>query len=138
MGLIQRKLKPCKTCYKPSYLWSHGECKKCAGKNKTNSKRTSIAPESEKRKREHKIYSTLRKLFLSNHPECEAKLSGCFNTSTDVHHKKGKIGALFLDVKHWLAVCRLCHNWIELNPIKSKELGLSESRLKTTDETDNN
>lgn len=29
--MIQRKLKPCKTCGDPSYIWAHGNCKRCDG-----------------------------------------------------------------------------------------------------------
>jgi hypothetical protein len=33
--MIKRKLKPCKTCFKDSYIFSHGNCKTCAGKKKS-------------------------------------------------------------------------------------------------------
>ncbi len=36
--MIKRKLKPCKTCGKDKYLFSHGNCKKCAGKQKSTPK----------------------------------------------------------------------------------------------------
>lgn len=84
---------------------------------------------SKKRSIENRKYSVLRKEFLTQKPQCEAKLSGCQKKSTDVHHKAGR-GDNFLNVRTWLAVCRCCHIWIEENPEKAKELNLSKSRLK--------
>jgi hypothetical protein len=84
---------------------------------------------SKKRAAENRIYSKRRKKFLEDKDECEAKLEGCSWASTQVHHKKGRCGDNYLDVKTWLAVCHNCHTIIEKNPEFSKELGLSENRL---------
>ena len=73
-------------------------------------------------------YSKLRTAFLVVHSNCQAKLVGCTGKSTDVHHKAGR-RENHLKISTWLAVCRSCHNWIELNPVEAKELGLSENRL---------
>jgi hypothetical protein len=75
-------------------------------------------------------YSKKRAAFLALYPICQAKLVGCTATTTDVHHKAGRVGDNYLKVSTWLAVCRNCHKFIEENPESAKELGLSESRLK--------
>lgn len=86
---------------------------------------------SRKRKEENSVYLKLREVFLKEHNICEAGLECKPKTiSSDVHHKKGRAGHLFLDVTHWLAVCRKCHDWINTNSAKAIELGLSESRNK--------
>ena len=78
-----------------------------------------------------KSYSLIRKAFLIKHTKCQAGLPGCSISSTEVHHKKGRIGSLLIDTNFFLAVCRNCHDYIENNPSEAKDLGLSESRLKT-------
>jgi len=73
-------------------------------------------------------YSVLREQFLKNHPYCKAKVPGCSIIATDIHHKKGRVGKLFLDDSEFLAVCRMCHTWIENNPAEAKLLDFSKSR----------
>lgn len=72
-------------------------------------------------------YSQIRKVYLTEHPVCHAKIHKCSLHATDVHHKKGR-GKYHLDVTTWLPVCRNCHAWIELNPVDAVELGFSDSR----------
>jgi len=86
---------------------------------------------SERRKKEQKEYEALVKQFLSGHKFCEAGVKCKPDTkSEDCHHKKGRAGNLFLDVRYWLAVCRKCHSWITENSAEAINLGLSESRNK--------
>ena len=70
--------------------------------------------------------------FLVKNLFCQARLEGCTINATDVHHKAGR-SKNYLDVLTWLAVCRTCHQWIELNAIAAKEMGLSTSRLQKDD-----
>ena len=72
-------------------------------------------------------YSKIRKVYLTKHPVCHAKIHQCSLHATDVHHKKGR-GKYHLDTTTWLPVCRNCHNWIETNPADAIELGFSDSR----------
>lgn len=65
---------------------------------------------------------------MKNHPMCEAKLPGCSSIATECHHKRGR-GEYLLDSTTFLALCHLCHSYIELHPNQAKELGFSESRL---------
>jgi len=73
-------------------------------------------------------YSKRRTAFLVIHSSCQAKLVNCTGKATDVHHKAGR-GENHLKISTWLAVCRNCHTWIELNPVEAKDLGFSESRI---------
>lgn len=88
-----------------------------------------IAPLSKKRVKHDRAYQRLRKIYLENHPTCKAQLGNCTGNSGEIHHQKGRIEQLLTDVRYFLPVCRNCHDWIEMNSAKAKELGLSISRL---------
>lgn len=91
--------------------------------------RMAISKVSENKKAEDKVYASIRKVFLDNHKVCEAKILRCLNQSTEVHHKKGRVGKNYLDVHTFLALCSNCHRWIETHPESSKEHGYSIDRL---------
>jgi hypothetical protein len=74
-------------------------------------------------------YSKIRKVYLTQHPVCHAKIYKCSLHATDVHHKKGR-GKYHLDTTTWLPVCRNCHTWITDNHNDSIELGFSISRIE--------
>lgn len=84
---------------------------------------------SVKRQLQNKEYLKLRKVFLEENPFCQAKLKNCTFEANQIHHQMGRVGLLLTDTTNFLAVCHQCHQWIELNPLKAKELGLSKSRL---------
>jgi len=127
---ITPKLKKCSGCNQQKYIWKSDKkdkyCKECWY---TIEKPKSISPVSTKRRGEMDQYALLRDAFLTAKPRCEAKLVGCTGPSTEVHHKAGRVGDKYLRIGTWLAVCRNCHTWIEINPAEAKELGFSESRL---------
>lgn len=97
-------------------------------KKRSKEPRKRINPMSEKRKTESEIYSEKREQFLLTR-WCAYHGHGCIPTT--VHHAKGRIGSLYLDERYWRALCMSAHDWVEKNPDKAKELGLSESRLAT-------
>lgn len=41
-----------------------------------------------------------------------------------VHHTRGRAGALLCDERFWVAVCHACHCWIHANPEKARARGL--------------
>lgn len=102
----------------------------CTYKNQTSApkKRKRIKYVGEKRKLETGIYLARRTHFL-NRPE--NKFCPVFNhlNTTEVHHKKGRVGSLYLDERYWLAVSRKGHQKIEMNPQWAKDKGFSLSRL---------
>lgn len=138
MQQFQHKTKICNGCNTPKLIWkSHGRMKYCRNcwyqieppKVPAPSK-VRIAPRSKKQSKLETGYRKLRELFFKdpkNHV-CKARLYGCSYEATDVHHTRGR-GIYMIDVSTWLPVCRSCHEFIELHPTLSKELGLSELRL---------
>lgn len=84
---------------------------------------------SKKRAAQEREYEKKRKAFLEENPLCQVRAFGCSTFSTEVHHKAGRIGNLLTDETKFLAVCRNCHQVIEMNPKMAKEKGFSISRL---------
>ena len=88
-------------------------------------KRKRIPMYSTKREEQIRQYSEDRLAFLEENKVCPVTKG----RTTQIHHKKGRIGKLYLDKDYWLAVSAEGHKWIEENPIKAKELGYSVNRL---------
>ena len=80
---------------------------------------------SKKRTIENLKYKVLRIEFLARNKICP--ING--NPTTDIHHKKGRLGSLFLDTEYWIALSRESHKFVEENPEWSKENGYSLNRL---------
>lgn len=74
-------------------------------------------------------YRRRRKRFLEDNPICQAGLDGCTHHATQIHHQKGRIGMLLIDMENFLAVCHCCHQIIEHAPEMAKQNGYSKSRL---------
>jgi len=134
---MEQKLKICSVCGVPSKLWRSTPklCKPCAMKadakdkpKETTVPRAAIKPVSDKRAQLNKAYTALRKVYIKQHPFCEAMVICDGLPTSDIHHKKGR-GQYFLDDSTFLATCRNCHRWIEENVERAKELGFSENRL---------
>lgn len=49
--------------------------------------------------------------------------------ATTIHHKKGRIGDLYLDKKYWVALSMEGHEFVEKNPEWAKKNGYSLNRL---------
>jgi hypothetical protein len=135
--MIQKK-KICSKCGLESLIWSSrgGQklCKRCATTgvviNKPTIKAKPIAPRSQKRSLEEKLYSLRRKVFLQNHPMCEANIQGvCRGVASECHHKKGRIGKDLLDELNWLALCHNCHEYVERERTWALEMGFSIKRI---------
>lgn len=110
-------------------------CKTCSGVaiektpiKKPTARRETIKPRSSKRGKLDALYSILRKIFLKDHPVCQANLPGCQTAACEVHHKRGR-NKYYLDTTTWMACCHSCHVYIETHPDHAKELGFSELRL---------
>jgi len=75
-----------------------------------------------------KVYSEKRRLFLIEHPDCQAHAliwpGEAVPLATDVHHCAGRTGKNYLDVSTWLALCRSCHEWTHQHPNQARALGL--------------
>lgn len=88
--------------------------------NKPLKRRKRLAHVSMKRKLESKDYNVLKDHFLKSNPICQCE--DCLNPSTDIHHKARR-GKFYLRTDTWMAVCRSCHDKIELNGIWAKIMG---------------
>jgi len=146
---MKAKLKKCDRCGEQKVIWknhlSNRYCQACwklelpksSQSIKPTARKKPIAQRSPSRIKKDLQYSKVRKVFLENKPVCEAYISCCCTIqATDVHHKSGRVGKLYLDEKTWLAVCRACHMWIETHPKEARDMGFSNSRLNIKD--DNN
>ena len=92
-----------------------------------------IPRRSKKRIIEELQYNADVKVFLGKPENRICPVTG--EKTSEVHHKRGRIGALLLDQRYWLAVSRKGHQRIENEPEWAKEMGFSLSRLeKITDE----
>lgn len=64
-----------------------------------------------------KDYSRLRREFLDQNPICQ----DCGKRrSSEIHHKAGRHGRMLLDVEHWGAICRKCHDRIHSAPAQAR------------------
>lgn len=118
-------------CHECGSVQSGDSCKLCgASLIAQKAKSTGIPQKSEKRIDEEKIYMEKRKKFLEENPKCAVYPS---LKSTEVHHKRGRRGTLYLDEKHWLAVSKKGHNEITTKHQWALDNGFSELRLKTTE-----
>jgi hypothetical protein len=113
------------------------ECKKLIPKKvyvprkfNTNLKLKSLNPipkVSKKRQIENAKYSVLRIEFLGKIENRICPITK--QPTTDIHHKKGRIGSLLLDTRYWIALSREGHKFVEENPEWAKENGYSLNRL---------
>lgn len=92
-----------------------------------------IAQRSASQKLRTAEYLAARRPFLAKRPNCEAcpKMTGANplvdakpHPATDIHHKRGRLGKLLLDERHWLPCCKQAHDWIHRNPALARALNL--------------
>jgi len=82
---------------------------------------------SKKRLAEDLQYKVLREEFLAKK---ENSICPIMKTkATTVHHKKGRIGKLYLDTRFWIGLSMEGHEMVEKNPEWAKENGYSLDRL---------
>ena len=136
MGLIKAKEGVCVCCERKRLIYSKKMCQSCywsdnkkknEGKQKTIKEFKPIPKISQKRKIENAKYIVLRIEFLGKKENSICPVTG--EKTTEIHHKKGRVGSLFLDIRYWLAVSREGHKKIEENPEWAKKEGYSLSRL---------
>lgn len=81
---------------------------------------------SDKRAIKLKEYSKLRKQFLKENPKCAVYP---YLPSNEIHHVRGRNGSLLTDTRYFLAVSRVGHQQIEMNPDWAREKGFIETRI---------
>lgn len=82
---------------------------------------------SKKRQVEQLKYQVLRTEFLSKPENKICPITK--QPTTDIHHKKGRVGSLFLNTEFWIALSREGHKFVEENPEWAKLNGYSLNRL---------
>ena len=112
-------------CGNLSLYREKGLCPSCLKLWRKTNKPKPILKVSKKRQLDNKTYKALRAKFLKENPICPI----LFTPTTDIHHKKGRIGSLFLDVKYWVALSRKGHKFVEEHPEWAKFHGYSLNRL---------
>lgn len=130
------QMKTCNKCNQEKPIWKNhlGKkyCKYCWMSTlslKKDVKQKRIKAFSDKKLKETKEYSKLRKIYLDKHPMCEAAIHNCSLKASEIHHIKGR-GSNYLLCEEWMAVCRNCHTWIENNPIDATSKGFRKSKIK--------
>lgn len=71
-------------------------------------------------------YRPIAQSFLAKHPACEiclARDQGA-RPSTEVHHSRGRNGALLFDARFFVASCRGCREWPHEHPREARALGI--------------
>jgi len=113
----------CAACYKIKYS-------KPLKRTPLKKKPFFIKPIADKRKKQLKLYSSLRKQFLTDHPLCQIKGLHCQIIATELHHSGGRENELLLEVSKFKAACHNCHTETTDNSKKAIEEGHSISRIK--------
>jgi hypothetical protein len=96
-------------------------------------KRSRINPVSKKKLAIRKEYASMAAAFILKYSKCVVYPN---RNATDVHHTRGRLGAMLVDKKWWLPVSRAGHIWIHANPREATEKGLLFSRFGLVDDID--
>ncbi len=114
------------------YIFSGDFCDLCGKVFKPKKESVkAINKVGKRRSKEVVEYTNKKKKFLEENPRCSVfpRLK-----ATTIHHKKGRLGSLFLDERYWLGVSMKGHRLIEDNPGWSYKMGYSLLRLDKTDD----
>ena len=87
--------------------------------------RRPIRQVSRKQAQRIRKYKDVKYKYLEEKPYCEC---GCGRRSSQIHHKKGRLGDLLIDTRFFMAVSNFCHRRIEDNPSLAYARGWSLSR----------
>ena len=77
---------------------------------------------SKSKAKEYRKWIVIKKGILERAPFCE--IADCMNHSIEVHHMRGRVGAMLTDPRYLIAICRRCHDWIHSNMKASRALKL--------------
>jgi len=102
----------------------NGKDKQVARAVKRN--KNTFKPVSDKRAAELAIYRPRRDKYMEENPVCECCES---KPSTELHHKKGRIGVMVYYVPFFMAVCHWCHKEIHAESAWSYEQGYLISKI---------
>jgi len=141
---MKSKQKLCDGCGELRHIWKNvseeGErkrfCQRCwsarkSKKHKPTVSKTPLRSRSPRRSKEESQYNKEAKKFKEENPHCQICIPGiCTKKTHDVHHMKGREGALLLAQEYWKATCRSCHEWVTVNSKEAIDLGHSLPRTE--------
>lgn len=125
-GSINKKVISKKCFESPNFCYQKAQKEKYLKKQKPQVKKP-IKKVSDRQIKRISQYRNVRDIFLKENPVCQ--FPNCKSENVELHHASGRVGNLLVDKKHFKALCREHHNWVELHPNKAKELKLSVDRL---------
>lgn len=79
---------------------------------------------SARRKRERVIYERTKKAFLDANDLCWCCARIVPRKRRELHHRKGRSGTLYLDVKYFMMLCGPCHRRVHNKPAWAIKHGL--------------
>jgi len=83
-----------------------------------------VTPQQKRRARLDRQYTVKRREYLEENPACAAQIPDlCTGQATTIQHKRGRVGADYLDVTTWMGACLECHQYIEAHREESFEKG---------------
>lgn len=89
-------------------------------KKPTSKRQKRIRRVSIKKAADLKEYYALRSRFLANVDLCEVCHT---DRPVEIHHRRGRVGPLLTDLRHLLATCHRCHQWLHENIEEARTLG---------------
>lgn len=91
-----------------------------SSKKPTSKRQKRIRRVSIKKAADLKEYYALRSRFLANVDLCEVCHT---DRPVEIHHRRGRVGPLLTDLRHLLATCHRCHQWLHENIEEARTLG---------------
>ena len=98
---------------------------KAAAKAKTPRQRVSRTSDAQRVR--NSAYKPVAEAYKLANPKCHccgSIFARPARATSDVHHSRGKLGALLTDTRFFIAACRECHNWIGDHPDRARSAGL--------------
>ena len=91
-----------------------------SSKKPTSKRQKRIRRVSIKKAADLKEYYAMRARFLANVDLCEVCHT---DRPVEIHHRRGRVGSLLTDLRHLLATCHRCHQWLHENVEEARTLG---------------
>ncbi len=91
-----------------------------SSKKPTSKRQKRIRRVSVKKAADLKEYYAMRARFLANVDLCEICHT---DRPVEIHHRRGRVGPLLTDLRHLLATCHRCHQWLHENVEEARTLG---------------
>lgn len=89
---------------------------------------TPLARRSKRQAKRDQAYAVVRvQALIRDGGRCQRY--GCCAEATDVHHRRGRVGADLTDLELLVSLCRACHDEVHANPAWAYRVGLMLRRV---------